>query len=77
MSQSLSSSTSISTVVIKIPSAPTLVTTPQKSIEDLIFKLGNISDDILFEIELDQMRTLLIVARDTLFRASLTFYFFI
>ena len=77
MSQSLSSSTSISTVVIKIPSAPTLVTTPQKSIEDFIFKLGNISDDILFEIELDQMRTLLIVARDTLFRASLTFSFFV
>ena len=74
MSQSLSSSTSISTVVIKIPSAPTLVTTPQKSIGDLIFKLRYISDDILSEIEADQMRTLLIDACDTLFE-PLSFFF--
>ena len=52
--------------------APVLVTTPPKLIEDLSFKLGHFSDDILSEMGVDQMRTLLIDARDILSSAAPT-----
>ena len=57
-------------VVIKPPPAPTLVTILPKPIADLSFKLGNISDDILSAMDEDQMRTLLIDARNKISPAT-------
>ena len=64
--QLFSTSASSFDVFVKPPTAPVLVTTPQKSVSDISFKLGNISDDILSAMDEDQMRILLIDARDTL-----------
>ena len=53
--QSLSTSASHSTVLPKTSVNPALVTTPQKPIEDLSFKIGNFSDDILYDMGVDQI----------------------
>ena len=64
--QSLRTSTSNSTVDTKTPSPPVLVTTPSNPIENISFKLGNFSDNILSEMVVDQIWTLLIDSCDTL-----------
>ena len=64
---SLSISTSNSAVVTTTPVASVLVTTPPKPIEEFSFKFGNFSNDILSSMRMNQMRTFLIGARDTLF----------
>ena len=77
LTQSFSTSASSFAVVINPLLAPALVTTPLKPIADLRFKLGNISDDILSAMDEDQMRTLLIDARDTPSSTTLAPSFFV
>ena len=64
--QILCTSTSCLVVAINPPSALASVTTPPQPIADLSFKLGNISNDIFSAMDADQMRKLLIDARNTL-----------
>ena len=63
--------TSHSTALSTTPAYPVLVTTPQKSIKNLSFKLGNVSDDILSEMGVNQIRILLMDARGILSSAAL------
>ena len=50
-----------------------VVTTLPRSVKDLNLKLGNLFDDILSEIGADQMRTLIMDARDIRFPATSSF----
>ena len=75
--QSLSTSTSNYVAVIKTPTAPALIMTPPKPIEDLSFKLRKFSDDILFEMGLDEIQKHLIDARDTLYSSTPTLSIFV
>ena len=64
--QSLIISFSSSTLLLNASADSSAVTTFPQPVEDLNFKLGNISDEILSEMGVDQMRTLLMDARDAL-----------
>ena len=43
--------------------------TPSKLVEDINFKLGNVSDDIFFDMKVTQIQTLLVNIRSTLLPA--------
>ena len=64
--QSLSDSTHTSIPVITTDGGPPLDTISSKPVVNLVFTLGNLSDDILSGMEVNQMRTLLIDDRDIL-----------
>ena len=46
--------------------------TPSKLVEDINFKLGNVSDDIFFDMKVTQIQTLLVDIRSTLLPATHT-----
>ena len=69
--QSLCTSTSHSPLLLKTLVDPVLVTIPPKLIDNLSFKLGNVSDDILSEMEVDQIQILLMDADGIISSAAL------
>ena len=71
MPQSLCTSTSHSPLLLKTLVDPVLVTIPPKLIDNLSFKLGNVSDDILSEMEVDQIQILLMDADGIISSAAL------
>ena len=71
--QSLRTSVCSSTILLDVPTDILVVKNPPCPVENLSFKLGNFSDDILSEMGVDQMRILLMDSRDALSSATTSF----